>query len=182
MPAAATPEPTEAKAALRPRRALIPLLANKAEADRRDRGAEHATRARLQNPRGEDDGKDRRHGERERADPDSGDGRRRHPALRARGVDNRAARNLTDQADDSAGRQDKADIGLGPFFSGQIDGDEGAKSGLHVRQKKDEPVEGAAARERTEQESPSFGDRRAEAPPTVLDGLATRFPSRQSGS
>ena len=181
MPAAATPEPTEAKAALRPRRVLIPFAANQAEADRRDHRAEHTTRARLQNPRGEDDDKDRRHGERERADPHSGDGHRRHPALRARGVDNRAARDLTDQADDSASRQDKADIGLSPFFSGQIDGYEGAKSGLHVRQKKDEPVEGPAARKGRKRRARRLaiaGRRRRRR----SDGVATRFPFRRSGS
>src|SRR3984957_15504961 len=132
--------PTQARA--------YPSLANEAEADRRDRGTQHATRACLQNPRGEDDGKDRRHGERKGTDSNGGDSGRRDPALRPCGVNNRATWNLPNQTDDSASRQDETNIGLGPFFSGQIDGYEGAESGLHVRQKKDKPVESAAATKR----------------------------------
>ena len=147
MPAAARPEPTEAKAALRPRRALIMLWPTRPRLIAAIAGpsTQLAPACKIRETKTTD--KDRRHGERERADPDSRDGHSRHPARRARGVDDRSAGNLTHQADDSADGQDKADIGLGPFFRGEINGDESAKSSLYVRQEEDEPIESAEARE-----------------------------------
>jgi hypothetical protein len=52
-----------------------------------------------------------------------------------------AASMIADQADDAADRQHQADLDLGPFLRGQVDGDEGAKAGLDVGEEEDEPVE-----------------------------------------
>ena len=146
MPAAARPEPTEAKAALRPRRALIIRWPTRPRLIAAIAGPSTQLAPACKIREAKTIGKNRRDGERERADADSGDGHRRHPALRARGVDDRAAWDLPDQADERADRQDETNIGLSPFFRGQINRDESAKSSLHVRQKEDEPVEAAAAR------------------------------------
>src|ERR1700683_1395872 len=49
------------------------------------------------------------------------------------------------QPHDPADRQHKTDLALRPFLGGQVDRDEGAKSGLHIGEEKDEPVETAQA-------------------------------------
>ena len=181
MPAAATPEPTEAKAALRPRRVLIPFGPTRPRLIAAITGPSTQLAPACKIREAKTTTKIGDTASANALNSHSGDGHRRHPALRARGVDNRAARDLTDQADDSASRQDKADIGLSPFFSGQIDGYEGAKSGLHVRQKKDEPVEGPAARKGRKRRARRLaiaGRRRRRQ----SDCVATRFPFRRSGS
>ncbi len=48
-------------------------------------------------------------------------------------------------ADETADRQHKADLDLGPLLRRQIDRDERTETGLHVREKKDEPVEATQA-------------------------------------
>jgi hypothetical protein len=67
---------------------------------------------------------------------------------RTRSVYNRSPRDLAGQADQGSNRQDETYIDLSPFLRGQIDGDEGSKPCLHIRNEEDEPVETAVARVR----------------------------------
>jgi hypothetical protein len=46
---------------------------------------------------------------------------------------------------EAAHREDKADIDLGPFLGGQVDGHKRAKAGLDVGDEEDEPIEPAQA-------------------------------------
>ena len=72
-------------------------------------------------------------------------------ALGAGGVDQRAARHLSDQRDETGGGEDEADIDLCPFLRCEKDRDERSEAGLHVGDKKDEPVEATqTARRRRE--------------------------------
>src|SRR5581483_10051460 len=65
--------------------------------------------------------------------------------FRARRIDDGAARHLPDQPDDAADRQHQADLRLRPLLRGQIHRDERAKTGLHVGEEENEPVEPAQA-------------------------------------
>jgi len=90
---------------------------------------------------GRDHGKDRKSRISQRHTADSRDGKPRHQPLRSRRIDDGAARHLSEQPDHAADRQHQADLRLRPFFRGEIDRDEGAEAGLHVRKEEDEPVE-----------------------------------------
>ncbi len=118
------------------------------QADSGDRGTQYATAGRLQDSSQQNNRKDRPSGISEGTDTDR---RHRHAgnqSFRARPIDERPARDLTEQCDNSTDRQDEANFNLGPFLCRQIHGDEGAKSGLHVGQGEDEPIERASATRR----------------------------------
>src|SRR6202042_3959272 len=55
---------------------------------------------------------------------------------------------LAEESHDAANREPRADFDLRPFLRRQIDRNERTETGLHIRQKKDEPVETAKAASR----------------------------------
>ena len=127
---------------------------DQAEADRGNRRTEHATRGGVQGRGGHHHRKDRPRRISERADADGRNRKARHQPFGARGIDDGAARHLSDQADDAADRQHKADLDLGPFLRRQIDRDERPEPGLHIGEKEDEPVEAAQALARRSGDGP----------------------------
>jgi hypothetical protein len=118
---------------------------DQAEADRRDRRAQHAACQRMQGSGCGHDGKNRPHRIGKRAGADGRDRKAGHQPLGTGSVDDRSAGHLPEQGDDAADRQHKADLDLGPFLGGQIDRNERPEAGLHVGQKENEPVEAALA-------------------------------------
>jgi hypothetical protein len=52
---------------------------------------------------------------------------------------------LSDQRDEAADGKHKTDLDLGPFLRCQVNRDEWTESGLHIREKKDEPIKSAQA-------------------------------------
>ena len=135
-------------------------VADQAEADRRHGRAEHAAGERMQHRSRQHHGKDRPRGIAEGACAN-----RRHrnagdKALRAGGIDQRAAGHLPDQRDETGRRQNEPDIDLGPSLRGEIDRDERSESGLHVGDEENEPIEPAQApprRRRAAARSPAGG-------------------------
>jgi len=79
------------------------------------------------------------------ADADGRDGKGRDQPFGSGCVDDGPARHLADQPDQATDRQDKANFHLRPFLCRQIDRNERTKTGLHIRQKEDEPVKPAQA-------------------------------------
>ena len=115
------------------------------EADRGDRRTEHAAGGGMQRRGRHHHRKDRPRRIGERADADRRDRKARHQPFGAGRIDDRSAGHLPDQSDDAADRQHKTDLDLGPFLRRQIDRNERTESGLHIREKEDEPVETAQA-------------------------------------
>ena len=113
------------------------------KADRGNRWTQHATRERMQRRGRRHHRKDRPQRIGQRAAADGRDRQTSHQPFGARGIDDGSARYLSEQADDPADREHEADLDLRPFLRGQIDRHEGAKTGLHVGEKEDEPVEAA---------------------------------------
>jgi hypothetical protein len=52
---------------------------------------------------------------------------------------------LSNQRDETTDRQHKADLDLGPLLRCQVHRDEWTEPGLHIREKKDEPIKSAQA-------------------------------------
>jgi hypothetical protein len=90
-------------------------------------------------------GKDGPRHEHSRARSDTYDTERGNNSLRPRGVNERPAWYLTRERNNAADRQDKPNVGLRPFMHRQEDGDKRAKSGLHIGEEEDEPIETAQA-------------------------------------
>ena len=118
---------------------------DQAEADRRDRGAQHAACQRMQRGGCGHYGKNRPHRIGKRTGADGRDRKTGHQPLGTGRIDDRSAGHLAEQPDDAADRQHEADLDLGPFLGGQIDRNERPEAGLHVGQKENEPVEAALA-------------------------------------
>ena len=133
----------------KPRVAPEPLADRKrpdqAEADRGDRGTQHAACGGMQGRGDRHHRKNRQGCVSERGTADGRDREPRDQPFRAGCIDDGATRHLSDQADHAADREHQADLRLGPFFRGEVDRDERAEAGLHVGEKEDEPVEAAQA-------------------------------------
>ena len=121
-------------------------MTDQAEADRRHRGTEHAARGGMEHRSAQDRDVDRPQRERERARADQRDRNRGHEALRARRIDDRTARHLSEQADQAPDREHEADIDLGPRHRREIDRDERPETSLHIGDEEHEPVEAVLAR------------------------------------
>jgi hypothetical protein len=116
---------------------------HKPKADGGDGRSEDAARRSVKNGGRKHHQKNRKRCVGESRDGNRCDREAGHQPLRAHGVHQRAAWHLSRQADETGHRQNQTDIDLGPFLSGQIDGDEGTESGLNVGDAEDEPVEPA---------------------------------------
>ena len=115
-------------------------MADETETDRGDGGAEHATRKRMDDCRRQNHRKHRKRGVAQGAEADGRNGDAADETLRAGGVDQRTARNLSNQRDETGGREHEADIDLCPFLRGEEDRYEWSETGLHIGDKKDEPI------------------------------------------
>ena len=120
-------------------------VTDEAEADRRDRRAEHATRQRVQDRSRQHHRKDRQHRIAQGADADRHDRNAGDEALGSGGIDQGAARHLSDQRNEARRRLHEPDIDLGPALRGEINRDERPESGLHVGDEENEPIEPAQA-------------------------------------
>jgi hypothetical protein len=58
---------------------------------------------------------------------------------------------LSDQRDETGGRENEADIDLCPLLRGEVDRDERSKAGLHIGDEKYEPIKAAQAARRRRQ-------------------------------
>jgi len=116
-------------------------VSDKAKTDRRDRRRDDATGDAV-----EDLGHCHRQPGRQhchhqgRANDGDDPGCGRDP-LSAHRIDHGAGRDLADHRGDGAQAERQADLDLGPFMGGQIDGDEGAEACLHVGEEEVEQVE-----------------------------------------
>ncbi len=108
----------------------------------------------------------------QRACADRRNGKAGHQPLGTRGIDDGSARHLSDQADQAADRQHKTDLDLGPLLRRQIDRDKRTEAGLHIREKKDEPVEAAQALSRGGRRLVHHRFRRPHRITTAAAGLA----------
>ena len=115
------------------------------EADRGNCRTEHATRGGVQRRGYYDYRKDRPRCIPERAYADGRNRKAGHQPLGASGIDDGPAGYLPYQADQAADRQHKTDLDLGPLLRRQINRNEWTEPGLHIRKKKNEPVEAAQA-------------------------------------
>ena len=107
-------------------------VADQMQADRGDRGREHAARECVQRLRDRHRQFGRLDRQQQGGDDHADQCAARGGALVAHGIHQRAGGKLADQRDDGAEREDEADLHLGPFVRGQIDGDERAEAGLHI--------------------------------------------------
>jgi hypothetical protein len=99
----------------------------------------------MQHTRSHDDRKDRPDCKGKRAQTDGPDRKSAKQSGRAHGINQRPARHLARECNQSAGGQNEADIELRPMVRSQIDRDKWTKTGLDVGQEKSKPIKSARA-------------------------------------
>jgi hypothetical protein len=116
-------------------------MADEAEADRGDSRAQEPAGQTLQHQRGKHDRNRRPKRDDQRAERDDSCAQRHQQTFRAGDVEQLAARKLAQQAGKATDAQDEANVLLAPSSNREQHGDEGAKAGLHAREKEVEPVQ-----------------------------------------
>jgi hypothetical protein len=115
------------------------------EADGSERWTQHATGRSVEHSCCDHNDKDWPQSQYKGANTDADDRQGGRTSNRANGIDDRPAGHLSDQANQTPDRENKTDIGQRPLLRRQVDRDERAKTGLHVRHEENEPIESAKA-------------------------------------